>query len=101
MSKDFNNAFDNFLNERMGEAAFNLREKNERYDAALTEYSELVQKAEKNETTDYKQAFERLAELGEYIRDIESRFYFYTGLAIHKRMDDAAESFTLPERFTE
>lgn len=37
MSKDFNNAFDNFLNERMGEAAFDLRKKNKRYDAALTE----------------------------------------------------------------
>jgi len=101
MSEDFNSAFDDFLNERMGEAAVSLRKKNERYDAALSEYSELVQRAKNNEITDFKQAFNRQAELIEYIRDTESRYLFYTGMAMHKRMDDAVSSFAQPERFTE
>lgn len=101
MEKDFNNVFDDFVMERMGEDIARLREKNERYRNALTEYSELVQKGKNGAINDYRQEFNRLAELVEYIRDLENRYLYYAGMAVHKKMDDVICSFDSFEIFTE
>lgn len=101
MEKGFNNAFDDFLMERMGDEIALLREKNEKYRAAKSEYVALLGKAERGGIDDYQEAFVRLADLSAYILDLESRYLFYAGLATHKRMDDAVSSLALPERFTE
>jgi len=101
MTKGFDNAFDDFLMERIGDEISRLREKNERYRSAAIEYSELVGKAERGGIDDYKQAFDRLNELSIYIRDLESRYLFYAGMAARKRMDDTISPDELPDRFAE
>ena len=101
MNESFDSAFYDFLNEQMGKEVARLREKNERYASALHEYSELIQKADNNEVDDCQQAFVRLAELSAYIRDMESGYLFYAGMAARKRMDDAILSFAPFERLTE
>jgi len=101
MQKHFDNAFDDFLTERMGEDIARLKEKNGRYKAALDEHSELIRMAQNKGIDDYRQAFNRLAELGEYIRDLECHYLFYAGMAAYKKMGDAVSSFDLAERFAE
>jgi len=101
MKKGFDTAFDDFLAERMGDEIARLRDKNENYKSALSEYSELINTANNKEIADYKRAFERLAELSVYIRDLESIFLFRAGMATQKMMDDAVSSFDMMDRFTE
>ena len=95
MKKGFDAAFDDLMLERMGAEIACLREKNEAYRSALNEHSELINAAQRKEISDYKKAFERLAELGTYIRDLENRCLFYAGMVTYKKMDDAISSHKL------
>lgn len=97
MRKGFESAFDDFVMERIGAEIALLREKNETYQTALNEHSELINAVRNNEIEDYRKAFERLAELSTLIRDLESRRLFYAGMAAQRKMDDAISSFGLDE----
>lgn len=101
MMKNFDKIFDDFVMERMGEDAALLKTKNEKYRTALSEYSELMQKSRNGGVDDYKQAFERLAELSEYIRDLENHYFYYAGMMTCKKIDGAISDFTFPENPTE
>lgn len=100
MEKQFDTDFSNFLEERMGEEVAQLRARNSNYRNALTERSEITNSAQKNEIKDFKAAFVRLAELTDYIRDVENHCLYFAGMRIYEKVIDAMTSLESCDRYT-
>ena len=99
MKKDFANGFADFLDERLGDALFALREKNEDYRNLSHEYAALLN-GQYQSIDEYRRAISRIADIGGKLDDILKRYLLLVGMREHARMEDALSSKSFEKLFT-
>ena len=99
MNTSFANGFADFLEERLGDALFVLREKNEEYRDLSGEYATLL-KSQFQTIDEYKLALSQITDIVRKLGDIEKRYLFLAGMREHAGIEDALSSEAFETLFT-
>lgn len=91
MKMDFADGFADFLEERLGKALFDLREKNTDYRKLSDEYAALLN-GQYQSVEEYRQAVSKIADIGQKLNDIEKHYLFLAGMREHAKIENALSS---------
>lgn len=91
MKTSFANGFADFLEERLGDALFELRKKNKNYRDLSDEHAVLLN-SQYNSIDEYRQAITKMAEINVKLGDIQKHYLFLAGMREHARIADALSS---------
>lgn len=98
MKTDFANGFADFLEERLGNSLFTLRQDNEEYRKLSDRRDALLNEQHQN-VEEYRQALADIAEVSNKLGDIAKRYLFLAGMREHARMEDALSSEAFEKLF--